>query len=237
MSEQKLSQQWDMWGFRATVLFIHDHRDTRVVFIDRLSAREWRSIPPKIMNITVCVLSSRLTMTNSHRLININVSPPLSHSLSPASGCMKMQHRKFMKLTWENHSELFSAAAATHQKERRTVLWTERAMTSQVLLGTKICSVQRDSCSDHSESWLLPFQLPSHNISRELQLDWAKSGLTWRHQWVSGQWRFLIRITPEMYWFGKREARVMNGGKGEFAWSLETDLVATTCLQLSLLFL
>lgn len=51
--------------------------------------------------------------------------------------------------------------------------------------GTKICSVRRDSWSDGPESRLLPVQLPSHNISRELQLDWAKSGVMWRHLWVT----------------------------------------------------
>lgn len=50
--------------------------------------------------------------------------------------------------------------------------------------GAKICSVRHDSWSDGLESRLLPIQLPSHNISRELQLDWAKSGVMWRHLWV-----------------------------------------------------
>lgn len=59
--------------------------------------------------------------------------------------------------------------------------WTLRAMTSQVSFSTKICSVQLDSCSGLCESWQLPIQLPSHNISRELQGDWAKSEVAWRH--------------------------------------------------------
>lgn len=107
-----------------------------------------------------------------------------------------------------------------------------------VSLGTKICSVQLDSCSGHSESWLLPIQLPSHNISRELQQDWAKSEVTWRHLWV---------MDSSAVWFGShhrcndsvggRPGRLITRSKGGSSWSFSPDPSATAWLQLLFFFL
>lgn len=100
-------------------------------------------------------------------------------------------------------------------------------------LGTKICSVQLDSCSGLSESWLLPIQLPSDNISRELQLDWAKSEVTQRHLWVmdsSGVWFSSRHKCNDLV--GGRPSRLITRSKGGCVWSFSSNPMISAWFQL-----
>lgn len=77
--------------------------------------------------------------------------------------------------------------------------------------ATKICSVQLDSCSVHSEPWLLPVQLPYYNISRALWLDLicVRSGLE-TPVGNGQQWRW-FGITPWMSEFSRKGSRERPG--------------------------
>lgn len=117
--------------------------------------------------------------------------------------------------------------------KKKTMLMVSKSSDLLGIIGTKICSVQLDSCSGHSESWLLPIQLPTHNISRELQPDWAKSEATWRHLWVtdsSGVWSSSHHRCNDSV--GGRPGRLITRSKEGSAWSFSPVPTATTWLQL-----
>lgn len=140
-----------------------------------------------------------------------------------------MQHRTSEELSQQHHSE--KKTSQPIRKKRKPCLWTLRATTSQVSLGTKICSVQHDSCSGLSESWLLPVQLPSDNISRELRQDWTKARR--RHLWVRDSCgvRFGSHHRRN-HSAGGRPSRLISRSNGGCAWSFSPDPIATAWLQL-----
>lgn len=140
----------------------------------------------------------------------MNIIEPLSFSLLFWTQCAASQHpyedgtQEIKELSRCHHSKNVTPVVA-----HRNVLWT-LMMNPLVSPGTKICSVQHDLWSDPSQSWLSSIQLPSHNISRELQLPWSKSGMTWRHLWImeSGE----VWFESQHRWFIQRTTETRKGG-------------------------